>query len=243
MASTTLYMNCPPGSYSGQMAQYVPADVPFVMDFVDMDSAKFAAYADDAHGPMRWMMRREARLLGAFERQVSASVRASLFVSEAEAALFRSGGGAGRIVAVENGIDAAAFDPAGVDAATQGPLLVFTGQMDYRPNIDAVTRFVEHILPLVRKACPTVRFAIVGRAPPRWHIPRRILVPFAFAAEAMAGITGREPFLTRDGLRMAKYRMFFSSAKAERELGYRSRPYREGLVHAIDWFRKAGYLK
>ena len=85
--------------------------------------------------------------------------------------------------------------------------------------------------------------AIVGRAPPRWHIPRRILVPFAFAAEAMAGITGREPFLTRDGLRMAKYRMFFSSAKAERELGYRSRPYREGLVHAIDWFRKAGYLK
>lgn len=85
--------------------------------------------------------------------------------------------------------------------------------------------------------------AIVGRAPPRWHFPRQALMPLAYAAEGMAQLTGREPFVTRDGLRMAKYRMFFSSAKAERELGYRPRPYREGLTHAIDWFRKAGYLK
>ena len=85
--------------------------------------------------------------------------------------------------------------------------------------------------------------AMVGRAPPRWHIPRRALIPLAYAAEGLARVSGREPFVTRDGLRMAKYRMFFSSAKAERELGYRPRPYREGLAHAIDWFRKAGYLK
>jgi dihydroflavonol-4-reductase len=85
--------------------------------------------------------------------------------------------------------------------------------------------------------------AIVGRAPPRWHLPRRALIPLAYAAEGVAWITGREPLVTRDGLRMARYRMFFSSAKAERELGYRPRPYREGLTHAIDWFREAGYLK
>ncbi|WP_283214465.1 glycosyltransferase, partial [Sphingomonas sp. 2SG] len=97
--------------FSGQMAQYLPADVPAVMDFVDMDSAKFAGFAEAGSAPMRWMMRREARLLGAFERRVAAEVSASLFVSEAEAALFRSGGATGRIVAVENGIDAAAFDP------------------------------------------------------------------------------------------------------------------------------------
>ena len=90
---------------------------------------------------------------------------AALFVSEAEAALFHSGGGAGRIVAVENGIDAAAFDPAGVDAAKQGPLLVFTGQMDYRPNIEAVRWFADDILPLIRATVPAARFAIVGRAP------------------------------------------------------------------------------
>jgi len=109
--------------FSGQMAQYLPDDGPgVVMDFVDMDSAKFAGFADDSRGPMRWMMRREARLLGAFEREIAARVAASLFVSEAEAALFRTGGATGRILAVENGIDSATFDPAGqVGQAEQTP--------------------------------------------------------------------------------------------------------------------------
>ena len=94
--------------FSGQMAQYLPVDArPVVMDFVDVDSAKFAGFADDARGPMRWMMRREARLLGAFEREIAGRVSASLFVSEAEAALFRKGGARGRVLAVENGIDSA----------------------------------------------------------------------------------------------------------------------------------------
>jgi len=59
----------------------------------------------------------------------------------------------------------------------------------------------------------------------------------------VAQITGREPFATVNGVRLAKYRMFFTSAKAERELGYRARPYREALADAIGWFRQAGYLK
>lgn len=151
--------------FSGQMAQYLPAGVPAIMDFVDVDSLKFAQFADAGSAAMRWMMRREARLLGAFERRVSASVRASLFVSEAEAALFRTGGAAGRILAVENGIDAAAFDPAGIVPATQGPLLVFTGQMDYRPNVEAAAWFAAEVMPRLRETHPGVRFAIVGRAP------------------------------------------------------------------------------
>ncbi|WP_293878122.1 MULTISPECIES: TIGR03087 family PEP-CTERM/XrtA system glycosyltransferase [unclassified Sphingomonas] len=152
--------------FSGQMAQYLPAGVPAVMDFVDVDSAKFAGFADSGTPPMRWMMRREARLLGAFERRVAADVAASVFVSEAEAALFRAGGATGRIVAVENGIDAAAFDPAAVAAhGSNAPLVVFTGQMDYRPNIAAVTWFAASVLPHLRAAHPTLRFAIVGRAP------------------------------------------------------------------------------
>ncbi|MEA2780611.1 MAG: dihydroflavonol-4-reductase [Rhodospirillaceae bacterium] len=84
---------------------------------------------------------------------------------------------------------------------------------------------------------------IVGRPPPRLKFPRRLIYPIALAAEAVARVTGREPFVTRDGLRMAKYRMVFTSAKAERELGYRARPYRDGLIDAVDWFRRAGYLK
>ncbi len=55
-------------------------------------------------------------------------------------------------------------------------------------------------------------------------------------------MTGREPMLTLDGLRMSEHHMFFSSARAERELGYRARPYREALADAVRWFREAGYL-
>ena len=151
--------------FSGQMAQY-RGDEPTIMDMVDVDSVKFASLAKSAKPGMRSVLKREGRLLGRYERQVAQSVAATLFVSEAEAALFRSGGGQGNVVAVENGIDATHYDPAAIDAgASDGPLIVFTGQMDYRPNIDAVTRFAEHILPLVRAACPAARFAIVGRAP------------------------------------------------------------------------------
>jgi dihydroflavonol-4-reductase len=84
--------------------------------------------------------------------------------------------------------------------------------------------------------------AIVGRRPPKLEFPRKAIYPIALAAEAVAAVTGREPFVTRDGLRMAKYRMFFDDRKARTELGYTSRPYREALVDAIAWFRQAGYL-
>ncbi len=84
---------------------------------------------------------------------------------------------------------------------------------------------------------------LVGRKPPTIRLPRAPIFPLAYAAELMARVTGKEPFATVDGLRMAKYRMYFSSAKAERELGYRVRPYREALSDAIDWFRAAGMLE
>jgi len=84
---------------------------------------------------------------------------------------------------------------------------------------------------------------IVGRPPPRLKLPRAPLYPLAAGAEAIAWATGREPLLTLDGLRMSRRRMFFTSAKAQRELGYRARPHVEGLRDAIDWFRKAGHLR
>jgi dihydroflavonol-4-reductase len=83
----------------------------------------------------------------------------------------------------------------------------------------------------------------VGRAPPRLRLPRRLLFPIAYGAEAIAHFTGREPFVTTTGLRLAKDRMFFSSAKAERDIGYRARPYGEAIADAITWFRQNGYLK
>jgi dihydroflavonol-4-reductase len=84
---------------------------------------------------------------------------------------------------------------------------------------------------------------IVGRKAPTIALPRWPLYPLAMGAEAVAKFTKREPFVTVDGLKMSKNKMYFTSAKAEHELGYSARPYREGLRDALDWFREAGYLK
>ncbi len=155
--------------FSSQMAQYLPARPRqrVVMDFVDMDSAKFAAYAKQSGGPVAWFMKREAKMLFQHERAVAHRADASLFVSEAEAQLFRDRTGAERVHVVENGIDTDFFDPTAqfkrID--TTASLIVFTGQMDYRPNIEAVTWFVETILPHIRVRHPQARFAIVGRNP------------------------------------------------------------------------------
>ena len=88
----------------------------------------------------------------------------------------------------------------------------------------------------------TVIAGLVGRKPPRVELPRAPLYPMAYAAQAVAGLTGKEPFLTADALRMAGYKMFFTSAKAERELGYRARPYPQALADAVAWFRQAGQI-
>jgi len=83
---------------------------------------------------------------------------------------------------------------------------------------------------------------LVGRRPPRMKLPRVPLYPLAASAEMLAAVTNREPLLTMNGLRMSRQHMFFSGAKAERELGFRARPYADGVRDAIDWFRAAGYL-
>lgn len=150
-------------AYSGQMARYVPDAFRgrFVMDFVDMDSAKFAEQAQSAKGATRMVLSREAKRLLAFEAATGKRADVSLFVSRAEADLFERATGI-RADVLENGIDLEHFKPdvvAPVDAPK--PLIVFTGQMDYAPNVEAVTGFVHDVLPRVFDAT----FAIVGRAP------------------------------------------------------------------------------
>jgi sugar transferase (PEP-CTERM/EpsH1 system associated) len=154
-------------AFSGQMAQFVPArtSARFVMDFVDMDSAKFAAYGRSGFGPMALVNRREGARLFAWERAVAARADTSLFVSHAEADLFRTRAGLPHadIRALQNGVDLHFYDPS-ADIPTLSaphPLIVFTGQMDYAPNAGAVTWFADHVLPRL----PGVTFAIVGRNP------------------------------------------------------------------------------
>lgn len=160
-------------TYSAQMAHFVPVlpdGVRFVMDFVDFDSAKYAVYGAQGSGPMAWINRREGRVLLDFERKVAERADLCAFVSEAEAALFRQASGLGtdRIVGIDNGVALDYFDPAADFPAVErrdGPLLVFTGQMDYRPNVEAVESFARETLPAVRAKCPGATFAIVGRNP------------------------------------------------------------------------------
>lgn len=84
---------------------------------------------------------------------------------------------------------------------------------------------------------------LTGRRAPRIKLPRLPLYPLAFGAEAFARVSGHEPLLTLDGLRMSRYRMFFTSHKAKRLLGYTTRPYQDGVRDALAWFRSAGYFK
>lgn len=85
--------------------------------------------------------------------------------------------------------------------------------------------------------------AIVGRAPPTVRLPLPVVWPVACVAEAWGRLTGREPLVTFDSLRMARKKMYFSAAKAERELGFRARPANEALADAIAWFRSAGMVR
>jgi sugar transferase (PEP-CTERM/EpsH1 system associated) len=160
-------------AFSGQMAQFAPARLDgrrFVMDFVDVDSAKFEAFSNAGRPLARFANAQEAKRLFAWECAVARRADASLFVSEAEAGLFRSRSGIGgdRVLAVENGIDTGHFTPAhpALPRTTiDGPLIVFTGQMDYAPNVEAVRSFALDTLPLIRARVPDACFAIVGRAP------------------------------------------------------------------------------
>ncbi len=85
--------------------------------------------------------------------------------------------------------------------------------------------------------------AEAGRRPPRMKVPHGLVIPFAYVSELWAQLTGHEPFATVDSVRMVKKRMYYSSAKAERELGYRSRPAGEAIRDAVEWFRANEYLK
>ncbi|HQZ01393.1 MAG TPA: TIGR03087 family PEP-CTERM/XrtA system glycosyltransferase [Thauera sp.] len=178
-------------AFSGPMAQYL--DAPGlrrrVIDFCDVDSAKWTQYAADRRWPMSWLYRREGERLLAFERQAAARSDASLFVTEAEAALFTGAApeAAARTRVMQNGVDAEFFSPAHVLAnpyPAGGPVLLFTGAMDYWPNIDAVSWFTTEILPAIRARQPDVRFWIVGMNP-------------APAVQALAGegvvVTGTVP--------------------------------------------------
>ena len=84
--------------------------------------------------------------------------------------------------------------------------------------------------------------AQTGRKAPTISLPRGPLMPLAWGAELFGRLTGKEPFLTRDALRMSRYLMYFSSRRAEAELGYHARPWQQAIADALGWFRAEGMI-
>lgn len=176
--------------YSSPMAQYV-LDLPrlqSIVDFVDLDSAKWADYARRKPWPISSLYGLEASRLLAFEKLVASRVDVSLFVTREEARLLCAEAPecASRIVAIENGVDSEYFSPA---HAFESPFtadehpIVFTGAMDYWPNVDAVVWFARDVLPRIRQRDAHARFHVVGMNPDR--------AVRALGRDAAVNITGR----------------------------------------------------
>jgi len=158
--------------FSSPMAQYVAnrPELHWVADFVDVDSDKWRQYALSKSWPASWIYNREAKMLLAYEQRITALAKATLFVSEQEAKLFKTLAPeqADKIGFVNNGVDTANFDP---DLSylspylTDNQVIVFTGAMDYWANVDAVKWFAEQVLPVIKQQQPEVKFYIVGSKP------------------------------------------------------------------------------
>jgi dihydroflavonol-4-reductase len=122
-----------------------------------------------------------------------------------------------------------------VDDVAEGHLLAYRrGKVGERYILGGENLSLREILAEVAR--------LVGRRPPRLRLPHNLILPIAYGAELVARLTGREPPVTVDGVRLAKKFMYFSSGKAERDLGYRFRPAQSAIADAVAWFKANGYL-
>jgi len=123
-----------------------------------------------------------------------------------------------------------------VDDVAEGHVLAYErGQRGRRYVLGGENMSLKAILAAVA--------ALSGRHAPRLQLPHAAVLPVAHVAEAWARFTGVAPNITVDGVKLARHRMYFSSGRAEAELGWRARPAREALADAIQWFEHNGYLR
>lgn len=163
-----IFCSCSPMAeylFRSRYAQRIAASVR-VMDLIDVDSQKWRQYAASRPAWTAWIYRYEAQCLARYEARIVRTFDRVLLVSEAEKAQLPGELQLSSVRSIPNGVDLEYFSPAhtGVFPAS-GPLLVFTGVMDYWPNVDGVQWFVEKIFPRIRASVPDVRFLIVGNRP------------------------------------------------------------------------------
>jgi sugar transferase (PEP-CTERM/EpsH1 system associated) len=150
---------------SSAMAPYVPRHVsaPVIVDFVDVDSDKWLQYGRSLPFYKAWLFRLEGARLRRCELAAAQRAAASLVATRPEAALLGSFAPWAPTTVIPNGVDLEYFTPPARPA--DGATIVFTGAMQYVPNVDAVRHFCDAILPRVRARCPDSRFVIVGKDP------------------------------------------------------------------------------
>jgi len=139
------------------------ADVPLVLDMVDVDSQKWAALGERARPPLGWIYRREARCLARFEALAADHARCTLVVNGRERSALDAIAPGSRIHIIGNGIDVSALRPAALPS--DKPNVVFCGVFDYAPNVEAAIWFLRHVWPLVMKQRPDAHFSLVGANP------------------------------------------------------------------------------
>ena len=159
--------------FSSSMATYsqVMEHLPVILDMVDVDSDKWAQYAAQSSPLLSWLWAREARLLSDCETQMVERSVATLLCTDSEAAILIRRGQAQKIRVVGNVLDMDYFDRESVqipgEIASWRPYIIFTGAMNYRPNVDAVTYFHREVFPIIRKSLPELKFVIAGMSPSR----------------------------------------------------------------------------
>ena len=137
-----------------------------VMDLIDVDSYKWRQYAEQSPAWTSWIYRHEAEYLAEYEKRIAGAFDHVLVVSEQEKSLFPGGGNTPNLQAMSNGVDLEFFRPDRLGSRVPArPTLVFTGAMDYRPNIEGIRWFVESVFPRIRVAIPDVELLIVGNKP------------------------------------------------------------------------------
>lgn len=152
-------------AFSSGMAQYVERleDLPRIMEFCDLDSLKWEQYAARGRPPMSWAYATEARRLLAYERQIAYGFDHSIVCTSREQDDFERLIPRATVTYIANGVDLEFFS--GGRTPKEPDRLVFTGVMDYLPNVDAVVWFCEQVLPAVQRKVPGATFTICGSRP------------------------------------------------------------------------------
>jgi len=152
--------------YKSKSLSHLAKKPKLLMDFMDLDSDKWRQYAETSRWPIKWIYQREAAILAKYENEITHDFDTSFFIAVAEVELFKSNiKNSGIVLTMGNGMDTDSFVPTTSPPNNNAPVMLFTGVMDYKPNIDAVVWFVDNVWQEILKEYPDARFIIAGMNP------------------------------------------------------------------------------